>query len=288
MKQWEVARYLIDAKKDVDSIIYISENLNKIPLILRAEYVSRVRDHFYINCCVVLDEYLDRNNIKNNNKTKWKQEHEIIKDIYYERDKNSAHIDKDYRIKKYNTINELKLEMIRQIKEVMKTIKSILPKKLELNFVPHDKVLFRLINGLNYEKEEKIRQNMHTDYGSLYSQNNYFKQVEIIYDIKEFRGLSEDEKRNKGVTVEIGLNYYETIQNLEDFFIIVNYQHKLNYWTDYVKSKIPKYLELKNSGVIDQYDRPKNIRCFSEEFRLWAFNMAMDVYGNNIFDRRRQ
>ena len=30
MKQWEIARYLIDAKKCVDSVLYISENAERL------------------------------------------------------------------------------------------------------------------------------------------------------------------------------------------------------------------------------------------------------------------
>ena len=51
-------------KKDIDSMMYIDENLFKIPMPLRKEYVDRIRDHFYINCCVVVDAFLDKNKIE--------------------------------------------------------------------------------------------------------------------------------------------------------------------------------------------------------------------------------
>ena len=54
MNKWEITRYLIDAKKCIDSMLYISENGSKLPLELRNK-VESVRSRFYVSCCVVLD-----------------------------------------------------------------------------------------------------------------------------------------------------------------------------------------------------------------------------------------
>lgn len=65
MTSWEVSKYLISAKKDIDSIMFIEENIKDIPLAIRRDYVERIKDHFYINCCVVVDAFLDAKNIIN-------------------------------------------------------------------------------------------------------------------------------------------------------------------------------------------------------------------------------
>lgn len=73
-------------KKDIDSMMYIEENLLKITISLRKEYVDRIRDHFYINCCVVVDDFLDKNKILNSKEQKtrseWKENRKDIKQIY--------------------------------------------------------------------------------------------------------------------------------------------------------------------------------------------------------------
>ena len=63
MKPWEVAKYLIDAKKDIDSILYLEDNYQYLSIQIRKDYVDRIRDHFYINCCNVLDEYIQQKKI---------------------------------------------------------------------------------------------------------------------------------------------------------------------------------------------------------------------------------
>ncbi len=51
-------------------MMYIEENLLKITMSLRKEYVDRIREHFYINCCVVVDGFLDKNKILNSKEQK--------------------------------------------------------------------------------------------------------------------------------------------------------------------------------------------------------------------------
>lgn len=73
---------------------------------------------FYINCCVVVDDFLDKNKILNSKEQKarseWKESRKDIKQIYYERDKNSAHSDENYRSTYYQSFKQLINEMKRQ------------------------------------------------------------------------------------------------------------------------------------------------------------------------------
>ncbi len=56
MTSWEIVKYFIDCKKDIDSIMFISENVRKISnLNLRNILDSRLRD-FYIKIRVVYDK----------------------------------------------------------------------------------------------------------------------------------------------------------------------------------------------------------------------------------------
>lgn len=56
MKKWELARYLIDAKKSVDTVLYIGENAKKISHINLREKVNESKRRFYIYCGDILDK----------------------------------------------------------------------------------------------------------------------------------------------------------------------------------------------------------------------------------------
>ena len=56
MKKWELARYLIDAKKSVDSILYISKHADQLRYYDLRELIDGKRNTFYINCCAVIDK----------------------------------------------------------------------------------------------------------------------------------------------------------------------------------------------------------------------------------------
>ena len=61
MTKWELARYLLDAKKSVDSIMYIADVLPELEHIPVRAYVNSNRQTFYICCCVLLDNvYLSK------------------------------------------------------------------------------------------------------------------------------------------------------------------------------------------------------------------------------------
>lgn len=284
MMNWEIVKCLIDAKKDIDSLMFIEMNLNKIPKVLRKEYVDRVKDNFYINCCAVVDAFLDQRHIYGKQRTEWKEKHLLIKQLYYERDKNSAHIDEGYRFKNYDSFQQIITEMKKQIYEVKRNCEEILPSIIELNFFPHDKILLRLINMVDEDKEEMIKRSKYTDHKEGFAVGDLMQPRKVVYDIKELRGLCEEEKKDLAVLVEAGLNFYEAQQNLQDFFIIVNCIHGLNLWTSNVEERICAYERLKRSGIIDQFDRPKKTRVITDEFKEWAYNTANFVWGYGLWD----
>ena len=267
--------------------MFIEENIKDIPLAIRRDYVERIKDHFYINCCVVVDEFLTQKNIMRDKKlkTEWKEEHPIIKQIYYERDKNSAHIDETYKMKNYESFSKLIIEMKSQIRSIVNACAEILPNKLTINYFPHDKVLFRLIYKVNNDEEQKINKSKYVDHKEGYASGNLLRPRRVVYDLKELRGLSEEEKQELAVLVEAGLNFYESQQNLEDFYILINCIHNKNLWTFDVDNRVQVYKELKHSGIIDQYDRLKYLKVFTKEAVDKAYNMANYIWGFGIWDK---
>lgn len=279
MKPWEVARYLIDAKKDIDSMMYIDINLKKIPMPVREEYFNRIRDHFYINCCVVVDAYLDTQNIKNtkndNARSRWKEERSIIERIYHERDKNSAHIDDKYEDRNYNSAKELVLEMKQQLKSVKRECEAVIPSKITLDFVAHDRVLFRLLNKVDYNREEELKKMKHTNYQEgLILGTTTDNSIRVLTDIKQIRGLSEEEKKEFGVVVDAGINSLEGLQNRQDYAIKCNVLWNADMWVYFNEKDKDNYYELKRLGFFDNFDIPRIIKGFSNEFlnKLWILS----------------
>lgn len=116
---------------------------------------------FYINCCVVVDDFLDKNKILNSKEQKarseWKESRKDIKQIYYERDKNSAHSDENYRSTYYQSFKQLINEMKRQLKTVFDECRKSLPD--EISHMT-EYYLDLLIRSIVCMKKKLISQNM--------------------------------------------------------------------------------------------------------------------------------
>lgn len=88
IKQWELARNLIDAKKAVDSLWYISKHIKELHN--PRELCNSKRNDYYINICAVLDKSI----CKNGKKKEFVNSDSTIARLYNERDKHYAHKDK--------------------------------------------------------------------------------------------------------------------------------------------------------------------------------------------------
>ena len=64
MNKWELARYIIDAKKCIDSMMFISNNYKQLGNINLRERLDKLRQDFYINLGVVLEKNYKNNNLK--------------------------------------------------------------------------------------------------------------------------------------------------------------------------------------------------------------------------------
>lgn len=245
MTEWELARYLIDAKKCVDSIMFIEQNFSSLRNIDIREKISIRRDKFYIYCCVILDK-----SFTNIEKKALREKDEIIERIYYERNKNSAHKDTNYIPIKYKSINEFIEDLKKQIIHLKEVCKNTLPSVVTLDFVPHDRELFRLVNGLVQEKEASINKQKYP----LKSDLKINKQLEIFHDTEDIRDINNSEVKNYATLCENGINSYEGLQNRQDFCIRTNVLHNQNMWCTLnigVLSIIDKWREL---GIIDKYN----------------------------------
>ena len=256
MNKWEVARYLIDAKKNIDSIMYINKNIYELNNIDVSLKIRNVMQSFYLNLSYVLDEKYNtkdkKQSICRNNK--------IIESIYYERDKDKAHKDSNYKRTKYDSVEEIIESMKKQIFEVRKKCEDIIAKEVTLDFVPHDKELFRIVNGINREKEDKICRKKYFISDSL-NENNITRK--IFYDTEE---LKENREKDKyAVIMKDGINIYEGIQERQDACIKVNVLNNTNIWVQFNSKSKKKIEKLIKTGLVNKYGIPLSYEEMSQE-----------------------
>lgn len=247
-KEWELAKLIIDAKKNVDSMWYIAENVPIIANINLRDREYSILQNFYVNCCAVLDKSFSKQ------KKKLCAEDEVIDRIYYERDKKYAHKDDDYEPVPFQSLLELTERLKSQLIYVREKCATYLPKELTLDFVPYDRELFRLINGLTADKEEEIKRKKYIWYGQTIPEGNDTLTFKPLYDTDDLKRLPEEEREKYCVIIENGLNSYEGLQNRQDFCIRVNLLFGEKTWVTPNADALKMVQELKRYGFMDQYE----------------------------------
>lgn len=231
MTHWELARYLMDAKKSVDSMLYIAEVLPELQYIQVRPYVNANRQTFYICCCVLLDSALSGRAAKKELRAK----DAVAEAVYYQRDKNYAHKDADYQPVEYTTLAEMASEMQAQLLHIQTLCGDKLPPEVTLDFVPYDRVLFRMVSGITKAIEDKI------------NDMRYPKRAEapfagvaypVFNDTEDLKGISTEDRAKYAVDMQQGLNTYESLQNFQDSCVRINVLHGLKMWCRITKESL--------------------------------------------------
>ena len=248
MKKWELARYLIDAKKCVDSLYYIYDNISIIHNLDLRGIVKERKTSFYLNLCFILDEcFKNKKDICSKDK--------IVKNIYYNRDKNIAHKDYNFEEKGFNTLEILANEFKEIILHVFNITKANLPDVLTLDFIRYDNDLFRFINKINFNDEEEIKKNKYPNYGKnidISDSMNIFER-KIFHDVDDIKKIKN--KNEYAIVLDAGLNSYEYLHNMQDSCIKINVLCDENMWMHMSNKESFKFLELlKKYNFIDQYE----------------------------------
>lgn len=256
MTEWELARYLIDAKKNIDSLLFIQLNIEKLTYLNIKERFDKIQMEFYLKLCYILDDVFKKN------KKQICASNKVIKAIYDERNKNNAHKDKNYIPKNYQSWNEIIMSMKEQIEEVRRVCSEKLPKVITLDYVPHDKELFRFIHGINKEKEDQINNQKYTIYSNIENKTKINKKV--FNDTEEIKTITDDERKDYAVLFKNGINFYEGIQERQDSCIKANVLFGLNVWC--VFTDVLKVIEkLREKGLINEYDMPISYSKWDEQ-----------------------
>ena len=274
MCKWENARYLIEAKKTVDSLIFISLNEKKLSNLNLQEKCESLRQKFYINVCVVLDQVFSKN------KKDICEHDSTINRIYYERDKHAAHKDKDYCPREYSSLHEEIEDKKSELMHVREVCKDILPEILTLDFVAHDKELFRYIFKISPDDEECIIKAKYPrvenefcyipENYDLLSDSDIEKRLSII--AKQFgldsiklnkketwsadivKELSDDDKKKIAYLIPDGLNSEEGLQNRQQACIYINIMFNQNIWVYPNDEVLDQIRNMKKDGILDEYE----------------------------------
>lgn len=267
MTKWEAARYFIDAKKCIDSVWYIAENGKHISNINLRKKVDELLRVFYINCCVVLDE--------THNKKALCQADTTIKRIYYERDKDKAHKDADYKPIQFASLFELRDIMKDQLLAVYNNCGSVLPDNITLNYVPHDKELFRLVHSLTSEKEEEIKKLKYPLYNNVPSEADDSQAIikTVFYDTEDIRGIPEEQRDQYAVVFENGINMFEGLQERQDACIRLNVLFDQNMWCSLTDKNVEYLIRLSKLGLLDVFfmpalPKPDNQEALEEFYKI--------------------
>ena len=218
MNEWQLARYLIDAKKCVDSLLYINNNIDKVSNLDLFEIIEGKLRHFYLNLCILLGNSFSVKEIR-----EFKKNDDVIKSIYYERDKNYAHKDIDYEKRTFNNRKTLICKLQRELNYCLKVCGGKLPDCISINYMAYDKNLFRFVNQISPILERKIN-------NALYSNNNliYGKKYRVFSNSEDIKSVLK--KDEYVVIIENGLTLKEGLQNRQDACIKINVLHNTNMW----------------------------------------------------------
>lgn len=225
IEQWELARNLIDAKKALDSLWFISRHLQDL-------YSSRdlcydKRSRYYINTCAVLDKTVCKNR---NSKKQLRQNNSIVSRLFTERDKHYAHKDEDYvPCVPYASLEAEVISLQQELQCICELCKEYLPDAITLDFVCYDGELFRRIEKINPKDEEQIKQRKYL-FRNMFMVGTPMFSAKVLYDIDDLKTMSDDERKEYCVTIDDGLTFEEGLQNRQDMCIKVNVLYDENMW----------------------------------------------------------
>lgn len=271
VEKWQLAQSLIDAKKIIDSLIYISKNIKAVTNLNISSKMKSMSKEFYIHLCVILDSAF------HGKKKSICENDDIVARIYYERDKNSAHKDKSYRRRHYNTLEEEILDKKKEITHVMDLCGEVLPDNITLDFVPHDRDLFRQIHNISPKEEEIIKKLKHPGYGKASTENLvHSKTYQVLHDIDDIKYISENDLNQYCVVMECGLNIYEGVQNRQDGCIRINVMYNQNIWVATNFEAVARVQKMKELGLLNEYEIPQHIDENNEEAMAFIEQMIRE------------
>lgn len=247
MNKWELAYYLIDAKKSIDILLYIQQNHSKLTHIDLVERVKKTLDNFYLKCAIVLEKSHP------SQKKSLCNRYEEIESIYKERDKNVAHKDDDYQPTNKN-FNE-KIDYLKECIVVVKDVcQNCLPDKLTLNYVPFDGELFRIVHGITVDMQKHIDSCKYNNQQNQIDTNIKYGEKILVSDVDDIKQINVEDASKYGILIKNGINCEEGLQNRQDACIKINLLFGKNMWVVFNEEDWQKQQYYRSLGFFDQFD----------------------------------
>lgn len=250
VKEWKIARYVLDAKMATDSLWFIgqhSKGMYKPEKLCKSK-----RSDYYINICVVLDKTICK---KSGKKKELSASYPIVERLYRERDKHYAHKDENYILSfPWSSIEQEALSYQQELSFVRDLCKEYLPKKFTLNYVCYDSELFRMIEKISPKEEEKIMRHKYPLYPSRTQETLRYKySFKLLQDVDELNNLTDEEKKNYGVIFENGLTFEESLQLQQEACIKINILFDENIWCSPNQKVWKECIDLREHGFFDKF-----------------------------------
>lgn len=225
MTKWELTRYLIDAKKCVDNILFIAENVQELRNLSLRDIVEDRQRKFYINVKVVYDKSLT-----DSQKKSLKESDEIYRQTCMVRDKNYAHKDDSYIQPDHESLTEIADILKERLTHCFSLCKNALPDVVTLDFIDYDRDLYRFLNKIDPKKEEELLKAQYPGYGIKPSEEELKNGVsrKVFYDTEDIKKI--DNPDDYAVIMNAGLTVREGIQERQDSVIRINVLSGQNIW----------------------------------------------------------
>ncbi len=246
MNKWQLARYIIDAKKCIDSLIYINDNYHQVRNLDLYDIIESKKRHFYLNLCILIDHCFKSKELK-----KIKEGNNIIEDIYYERDKNYAHKDEDYNILYDVSLKIIIDKLKKELSCCFDLCKESIPSVLTIDYISYDRNLFRFVNQISPDLEDSLEK--------LFYNNTYENLNEkcLVFDDTELLKYVNNPD-DYAVLLKRGLIAKESLQNRQDFCIKINALHNFNIWCR-VEKKFESIFREEEKALVDFLSKFKEI-----------------------------
>lgn len=240
-----MAKYLIDAKKDIDSLIYLDDNFSQLLNMGIKDFIYSKCSDFYIKLVVIIDKLGD------NQKKELKKSNPIINSVIFSRNKYYAHKDTDYKIPQYSSRQEIINQMKKELEEVRTCCSTLLPEKITLDYVSHDKDLFRFVHKIDVDREDQLKDEKHPLRNKSVPIGDIT--MKAFNDVEEYNLIDPSKTHEYGSIVEEGLNFYEGLQNRQDFCIKTNVLFDTDMWCTINSENMEIMLKLQKIGFIDEF-----------------------------------
>ena len=219
MTKWERAYYLIEAKECIDNLLFIKDHVPELYNLGLQRIVQERRRLFYVNLVSVYDNspFPYKKETKSNNP--------VIKAIFYERDKDSAHHDADYEAHDFQWETSIQT-MKTQLAEIKYLCRKSLPDNLTIDYVPHDKELFRVLHQITPQIEQCFEMLRYTP--TPIPEGVPTQTKKIVYTIHDAKLHKGDD--NYGVVLKNGITMFEGVQNLQRGCVLFNILQNQNMW----------------------------------------------------------